>query len=71
METGPEQGQEMFQTKAKDQPTAKIMSGRQDRGPHKDINPLGPKRGYIRARRMTIGGYIRTLKWTHPLPVIE
>ena len=31
----PEEGQEMFQTKAKDQPTTEIMSGRQDHGPHK------------------------------------
>ena len=37
METGPEEGQEIFQIKAKDQPTAEIMSGRQDRGPHKDV----------------------------------
>ena len=35
-ETGPKEGQEVFQTKAKDQPMAEIMSRRQDRGPHKD-----------------------------------
>ena len=31
------------------------------------FNPLGPKRGYIRARRTTIGGYIRTLTMNAPL----
>ena len=37
METGPEERQKIFQTKAKDQPTAEIMSGRQDRDPHRDV----------------------------------
>ena len=36
-ETGPEEGQEIFQIKVKDQPTAEITSGRQDCGPHKDV----------------------------------
>ena len=31
------------------------------------INPLGPKREYIRARRMTIVGYICTLTMNAPL----
>ncbi|MCG8621023.1 MAG: hypothetical protein MJE68_03330 [Proteobacteria bacterium] len=31
------------------------------------FNPLGPKRGYICARRTTIGGYIRTLTMNSPL----
>ena len=31
------------------------------------INPLGPKRGYIRTRRTTIGRYIRTLTMNAPL----
>ena len=35
-ETGPKEGQEIFQTEAKNQPTVEIMSRRQDRGPHKD-----------------------------------
>ena len=35
-ETGPKEGQEIFHTEAKDQPTAENMSRRQDRGPHKD-----------------------------------
>ena len=31
------------------------------------INPLGPRRRYIRARCTTIGGYIRTLTMNAPL----
>ena len=35
------------------------------------FNPLGPKRGYIRARRTTMSGYIRTLTMNAPLTGIE
>ena len=37
MKTGPKEGQETLQTKARDQQTAAALSKRQDRGPHKGI----------------------------------